>query len=142
MTLSFVTDTCNEEIIAHVGMHDDILITIINNLSSDILKVRMGAIRVVGNLSSSENSEILEKMLFHGVISKLEDIMVGTFAGLIKESLWTISNFAAANSQIIQSLFSNDNLVQRLSIFVTSPSLDIRKEALWIMSNSLTIADT
>lgn len=140
--LSYLTDTNNDDLLTYVGTNEQLVLTLINSLTDEFIKIQAGAIRIVGNLVSSDNNEILEKLIFHGLLSKFEILLTSTQVNLIKETLWALSNITASNSNLIQSVFSNNNLIERLSIMINSPNIDLRKESLWVLTNALTVSDT
>ena len=56
--------------------------------------------------------------------------------------MWALSNLAASHTTLIASLFAHDRIVSKLAVLLKNPNIDIRKEALWVITNALTCCDS
>ncbi len=119
------------------------IIQIVQELSNDDFKVLSPALRAVGNFMSAENNKIAENFLFHGVLDKFDSLLMNTNVKIIKETLWSLSNLAAGNSENISRLFANDRIVSKLAVLINNNyNIDIKKEALWVVTNALNCCDS
>ena len=60
---------------------------------------------------------------------------------IIKESLWALSNISAGPSSHVDRFVHSEGVFSRVQALTTSPNIDIRKEALFVMCNAVTGAD-
>lgn len=103
-------------------------------------EVFVPALRTMGNIATTNDTSIIERCLWHGVIDKLYDLLQSSNSNIIKESLWTLSNICASCQTHISSLVNSD-IYDRVISLLHSTNLDIKKEALWVIANSITGAD-
>ena len=129
-----------------LGSNQQLVIQIVQELSNDDFKVLSPALRAVGNFMLAENNnKIAENFLFHGVLDKFDSLLMNTNVNIIKETLWSLSNLAAGNSENISRLFANDRIISRLAALINNNpnnNVDIKKEALWVITNALTCCDS
>jgi hypothetical protein len=97
-------------------------------------------LRAIGNILTCSNPEVIERCLFADVISQLTNILMQTSAPIIKEALWSFSNITAGPCHHVTA-FVNSNAFDRILCLTESRNIDFKKEALFVMCNSITGAD-
>jgi hypothetical protein len=103
--LAHISDTSNESMLTMLGRNSQLIIILVQQLSEDDSKVKVPALRCIGNLLTAEDNDVIETLLFHGVLDKFEDLLIETNVNIIKETLWSLSNIMASRSDFIETLF-------------------------------------
>lgn len=118
----------------------DTLAKIIQELGSQDVSLYVPALRCIGNILTTNDSRIVERCLFNGVLDKLTNLLYQNNSNIIKECLWGFSNISAGSSAHIESLVDCEAFV-RIKYLAQSTNIDLRKESLWVICNSITGAD-
>lgn len=95
----------------------------------------------MGNILTTNDTEIIERCLFHGVLTPLNNIMNSNSSNMIKECCWALSNITAGPASHIEA-FVDSEIFNRIIQLTKSYSIDNRKEAVWVLVNGITGADT
>jgi importin subunit alpha-1 len=98
------------------------------------------SLRSMGNILTSSDSLIIERCLFHNVLTPLTEIMFSNSSHMIKECCWALSNITAGPSAHIEALVESEAF-NRIIQLTKSYSIDNRKEAVWVLVNAITGAD-
>lgn len=108
---------------------------IIRLVGSEEKRVRVPALRLIGNLCNGPTN-VVEQILRSGGIPALQEILRnGDLENHYREVCWTISNIAAGPEHFINHLI-DANVFSDLSRLVTHSShLHIRREAAWAVAN-------
>ena len=105
----------------------------------------MPAVRTIANISTTDDSYVIEKALFEGVIPRLLTYLEGgsQYSQIISEVCWTYSNLFATGPIVIKSALEENHgeVFKRLFEKLHSKSLDVAKESLWAITNALTEGD-
>jgi hypothetical protein len=104
------------------------------------LGIYIPALRVIGNILSASDPQIVEKCLWANVLDRLTNLLYQTNHNIIKESLWALSNISAGPCSHVERYVLSD-VFDRVHVLCTSTNIDIRKEALFVMCNAITGAD-
>jgi importin subunit alpha-1 len=66
------------------------------------------SLRCMGNILTTNENEIIERCLFHGVLTPLTAIMNSNSSNMIKECCWAISNITAGPTGHIDSFIESE----------------------------------
>lgn len=79
---------------------NDNLSLIISNLGTDkVAELKINAIRIIANLSCSNSDYMVERMVFHGILPKLANLLDDNIGGNEKcECIWALANICANGS--------------------------------------------
>lgn len=97
-------------------------------------------LRAMGNILSSSEPSVIERCLWSGVVDKLTSLLYQTNSNTVKEALWGFSNITAGPNQHIKKFVDSDAF-DRVIMLACSRNLDLRREALFVLCNSVTGAD-
>jgi hypothetical protein len=98
------------------------------------------SLRAIGNILTLENCEIPKVLLENGLLSKFLPAFKNGNHTQVKEMLWSISNITAGSREHIKFVI-NDPVMKVIFDLCKNVELDIRKEAVWIICNSITGGD-
>ena len=93
-TLSYITNTNSDELLDHIATND-LLVRICDCLASSDLSVYVPALRVMGNILSTSDPQIVERCLWNGILGRLTPLLYQSNSNIIKEALWCFSNITA-----------------------------------------------
>lgn len=113
---------------------------LVSKLSSPDTSHFIPALRAVGNILTCSNPEVVERCLFAEVISGLTGLLMQTSTPVIKEALWSFSNITAGPCLHVKA-FAESNAFDRILVLSESRNLDLKKEALLVLTNAVTGAD-
>lgn len=66
----------------------------------------------LGNLSTSNNHEIIDDMISSGFLDRIYTLMHSmTSVNLVKDYMWAISNIVADNEKVATIVLKNTNIV-------------------------------
>lgn len=116
------------------------LLRLIEEAGNADLSHFMPALRCVGNILTTSDPAIIERCLLLGVVDKLTSILYQSNSQLIKEALWGFSNITAGPGSHIEA-FINNSAFDRVVMLTASKNIDIRKESLYVICNSITGSD-
>lgn len=100
----------------------------------------MPALRCLGNMLTINDTDVIDKALFHGCLDKLTSVLFTTNSNLIKECCWALSNITAGPPAHIEK-FIESQAFARIKQLTLSYNLDHRKESLWVLCNAITGSD-
>lgn len=100
----------------------------------------MPALRCIGNILTCSNPEVIERCMFCNVISELNCLLMQTSTAVIKETLWSFSNITAGPTSHVRQ-FVESNAFDRILVLAESRNLDLKKEATYVLANSVTGSD-
>lgn len=109
-------------------------------MGSSEITIYVPALRAVGNILSTNDSRIIERCLWHGLIDKLTSMLYQSNSNIIKECLWAFSNITAGPGTHIEK-FIQSAAFERIIFLTESKNIDHRKEAMWVLCNAITGAD-
>ena len=113
---------------------------VIELMGSKDLCVYIPALRVMGNILSASDPAIIERCLWANILDQLTNLMYQTNHNIVKESLWALSNISAGPCSHVERFVQSD-VFERVQSLTTSPNIDIRKEATFVMCNAVTGSD-
>lgn len=99
------------------------------------------AMRCLGNILTTNDADIIDRVIFEGGYDKLTNILYATSANLTKECLWALSNITAGPARHINK-FVESTAFPRVMDLCSSFNIDLRKESLWVLVNAITGGDT
>lgn len=111
------------------------LMEFMENKSSPLLTP---TIRCLGNFVTG-NDEQTQAVIDAGILKHLSSLLESPKKAIRKESCWLASNIAAGTQKQISLLLSQSGIMQNLIDNAIQGSWDIKKEALWALSNICTI---
>lgn len=94
-----------KEHFSHLSQQN-LLPTVVNSLSVDIISLNLAALHIIGNLTFADNAYI-DELLGLNVLSKLQPFLRSPNAKVRKEVVWTLSNIAAGTEEQVQILFKH-----------------------------------
>jgi importin subunit alpha-1 len=106
-------------------------------LSSKNENLHKEALRFMGGILNSDDPKIINKAVFNGVVDKVINILYSPSHNLVKEGLWTLSNFCASGPNYC-STFVKSSAMHRALNLAKSGNIDIQEEALWALGNAVT----
>ncbi|EGG20149.1 hypothetical protein DFA_07269 [Cavenderia fasciculata] len=130
--LSYITDYPDFQIDYFLSLN--IFARILELMNHTSHSIKTPSLRVVGNIASCDD-HIAEKILTPGLLSNLSALLNSQKTGLIKESAWTISNFAAGPPSQIQMIIDAKIIPQLITIVATGHE-DSKREAAWALVNA------
>jgi len=89
----------------HISLQS-LLPIVVDSLSFDIVSLNFAALRIIGNLTFSDN-EYIGELLALSVLSKLQPFLRSPNARIRKEVAWTLANIAAGTQDQAQALFKH-----------------------------------
>jgi len=95
------------------------------------------ALKFVGGILGSENTQVIEKCMFNAVIDKLTNLCYSTRHCIVKECCWAFSNLCASGPSYCEQ-FVKSYAFQRCLALALNDNNDIRNEALWALTNAIT----
>ncbi|AED95795.1 importin alpha [Arabidopsis thaliana] len=131
--LSNLSDASNENIqsVIEAGVVPR-LVELLQHASPVVL---VPALRCIGNIVSG-NSQQTHCVINCGVLPVLADLLTQNhMRGIRREACWTISNITAGLEEQIQSVI-DANLIPSLVNLAQHAEFDIKKEAIWAISNA------
>jgi importin subunit alpha-1 len=134
-----MADTEDDMIIAEIAS-GEILPKIIMCVGEKDFSIFVPALRALGNILTTNDHDITERALFEGALDKLTTVLYSPNANLIKEVCWALSNICAGPVQHIHKLIDS-TAFDRVFFLSKSYNIDHRKEALWVICNSITGGD-
>ncbi len=104
------------------------------------------ALRFVANLLTSNDSFIVDKLVFEGVIHRLHALITTVghkYPQVTTESCWAFSNLLASGPRMFDEIVnSNDGIVlETLLELCKNQNANISKESYWAITNGLTLTD-
>ncbi|KAK2640334.1 hypothetical protein Ddye_028129 [Dipteronia dyeriana] len=99
-------------------------------------KVCIPALRTLGNLVTGDNTQT-QRVLDEGFLSYLHNFLEHSNRIIRKETCWIISNITAGNRHQIQAVIDCKIIDRLVDIAETLDDLEIKKEAVWAMSNAV-----
>lgn len=99
-------------------------------------------LRILGNFSANEHvytTEIVEKNILRNLKIVLEE---KNPSNIIKEICWILSNIAAGLEEHVDMFYKEDGLVNILFKILKTESFDVKKEAIWCISNLTSTRDS
>ena len=139
-SLSNMCDTPSDALIDFLAT-DIVLPKIIESLSNPETTIYVPALRCIGNMISSNNSQLIDRCLWLDLFDKLTVLLYQSNSNVLKECLWTFSNITASTS-IHVAKFVESNAFDRVVFLTENKYLDLKKEAIWVLTNALTNGDT
>lgn len=127
------TNNVQVEALVKVG----IIPRMVELLASDIMHVRVPALRMLGHVASGEDSHT-DAVVRAGLVPLLHKMLSDPKTVIRKDACWTISNIMAGPREHIQAVI-DARLIAPLVLFVRSTGgvdYETRKEATWALSNA------
>jgi hypothetical protein len=137
--LSYLADVKEDSEISEIA-HDDVLQRVIECLQASDVSLFVPALRCIGNFMTTNESSIIERCLWMGVLDKLFQLLFTSSSQMIKECLWVISNITAGPAAHVDSVVKSD-LFERICVLTESKNIEVRKEALFALCNGVTNGD-
>jgi len=109
-------------------------------MASQDLSLFIPALRVMGNILSSSDPQVIERCLWANVLDKLTNLLYQTNTNVIKESLWGLSNITAGPVSHVERFVESDAF-DRVASLSKNSNIDLRKESLYVLCNAITGAD-
>lgn len=117
------------------------MLRVIDLLRDKALEVFIPAMRIVGNVLTSNNSdELITYYIGVGLLNNLNEISTQANTNIQKEVLWILSNLMAGPPAHIIAVLDSP-LIDRVYILTNSTNIELRKEALWCICNAITTGD-
>ena len=138
-TISYLLDTDDDDRIGYIAQQD-LIHKVVDLMGSKDLCVYIPSLRVMGNILSASDPAVIERCLWANVLDQLTNLLYQTNHNLVKESLWALSNISAGPCSHVERLVHSD-VFNRVQSLTTSPNIDIRKEATFVMCNAVTGSD-
>jgi importin subunit alpha-1 len=132
--LSYLSDGEDEQVATVLNL--GILPRVVDLLSSTAFAVQTPALRIIGNIASSENDKHTDAILDAGVLLKLVTLLSSPRKNLRKECCWTISNITAGTKKQIQAVCDANIIPHLVKLVNSTVEFDIRKEAAWALCNA------
>lgn len=137
--INYMADTDDDILIGHIASTET-LPKVIECVGDKDFSVFVPALRALGNILTTNDTEVVERALFQGALDKLTTILYSPNANLIKEVCWALSNICAGPSSHIAKLVDS-TAFDRVFFLANSYNIDHRKEALWVICNAITGGD-
>ncbi|CAG9315249.1 unnamed protein product [Blepharisma stoltei] len=112
-----------------------ILPIIILLVNRENYKIQIPALRVLGNIFSSEINLHTQTLLNLGVLDSLFKLLDSSKRGIRKESLWCFSNIMGGTDDQINCVLDHQE-VWKISNALVDTDMEIQKEALWVIGNA------
>lgn len=109
--LNYIADTDDEALLESLAS-SEIMPRVISCIGDKEHKVFVPSLRCLGNILTSDDSQIVEKAIFLGALKQMSAILYSSNSGLIKECCWALSNICAGPPDHI-SLLVNDPIFDR-----------------------------
>jgi len=138
-SISHLADTNDDNIIGMIASGETLPI-IIQAMSSKDFSVFVPGLRAMGNILTTNDTDVIERCIFNGVLTPITNIMYSSNANLIKECCWALSNITAGPASHIEAFLDSPAFNRTLDL-TKSFSIDHRKEAIWVLVNSITGSD-
>ncbi|CDW81557.1 karyopherin alpha [Stylonychia lemnae] len=138
-TISYLCDTQNDNVIDKAAKQQNIA-RICQCLAEKEIYVYVPALRCIGNMLTSNDSQITDICLWEGVIDRLTSLLFSTNSNLIKESLWALSNITAGTQPQVDK-FVDSPAFDRVLALAKSQNIDHKRESLFVLCNAITGAD-
>ena len=135
-----MADTDDDMLLGEIAS-GEILPKVIQCVGEKDFSIFVPALRALGNILTTNDHEIVERALFEGALDKLTTVLYSPNANLIKEVCWALSNICAGPSHHIAQLIES-TAFDRVFFLSKSYNIDHRKEALWVICNSITGGDS
>lgn len=98
------------------------------------------ALRIVGNIASSSNDSVTQKVLDSQILESIKTYcLTSTSSKMIIESLWCFSNILAGPISHISYVFQIDAIPLIISFIDPTQQIKVQREALFCISNALSI---
>lgn len=94
-------------------------------------------VRILGNFVSGNDSQT-QAVIDAGILDYLEQLMSCSSKMIRKESTWLASNIACGSIPQISELVKKTNAMNRIVVNASDDLWEVRKEALWALSNICT----
>eukprot|EP00347_Sterkiella_histriomuscorum_P007064 403350389 len=138
-TLSYMADTKTDALINDIAS-DEVVGRVCQFMGEKDLSIFVPALRCMGNILTTDNHAIIDKCLWHQVLDRLSHMLFSSNSNVIKECCWALSNIAAGTQLHIQRMVESEAFARILNL-AHSKNIDNKKEALWVICNSITGAD-
>jgi importin subunit alpha-1 len=136
--LSYLSDGDDTRIQAIVDL-PGIIPSLIKMISSNIPTLIIPALRTLGNIVSGNDKQTQSVLNESSSLPALTALLSHAKKSIRKETCWVLSNIAAGTQSQLTSLFSvKDLLPSVLRQLSTSVEWDVRKEASWVICNTIT----
>jgi len=134
--LSYLSDGPNERIeaIMRTGVVNT-LIGFLNDKSSSLLTPTL---RCLGNFVTGSDDQT-QAVIDAGIIEHLTDLLESGRKAIRKESCWLASNITAGTPDQIALILRRRNLLESLINNASNSAWEVRKEAIWALSNICTV---
>lgn len=73
----------------------EILAKVISHVGDKDYSLFVPALRILGNILTTDDTDIIDKALYHGALKQLGMILYSPNSNLIKECCWALSNICA-----------------------------------------------
>ena len=136
--VSYVSDGSNERIQSVVD--HAVVPSLINMLKREDTSMMIPALRSLGNIVSGSDVQT-QAVLDAGLLDACLVLLQVPKKSIRKETCWTVSNIAAGTSAQLDQLMEREDILSLvLSEMSSGAEWDVRKEAVWVLSNAATAA--
>jgi len=116
------------------------LIRYIYEIPTNNIALVIYSIRIIGNLSTNPDY-VCEFLIEDGVIDFFNICLNIQSNRILKEILWTISNFFACGKNIINKIVENEDLLKNIKGLFQNTSAMVREELFYCMGNFFSNSD-
>eukprot|EP00980_Cylindrotheca_fusiformis_P023150 scaffold10199_cov146-Cylindrotheca_fusiformis.AAC.7 len=136
--LSYISDGTDDRIqsVIDAGVVEP-LIGLLSNKNS---RLTTPTIRCLGNFVTG-SEEQTQMVLDAGILEHLEELLESSRNSIRKETSWLASNIAAGSQNQIAMLMHRRGILQSIIDNAMNSSWEVRKEAIWTLSNICTLGD-
>jgi importin subunit alpha-1 len=136
--LSYVSDGPNERI--EMIMDTNVIRSLIGFLSDKESPLLTPTIRCLGNFVTGSDEQT-QMVMDANIVDHLEDLLESSRKTIRKETCWLASNITAGTQNQIAMLMHKRGILHSLIDNAMNSSWEIRKEAIWALSNICTTGD-
>lgn len=95
-------------------------------------------LRTLANIASSSNDDIQTKLVSRNIVSVFGKYVTNDYKGFQIEALWGLSNVACHSRHTAGAIINDDVVLNKIVTKLTSPDLQVKKEAYFVIGNLLT----